>query len=212
MASTKTFGGREAVKIETVDSRGRRTFLHRALMSVGAVAAIGMIDGCEVAKNGNVTTITINVAKVKAYGTALVNAVATILSVAAIASAVGAPTVAIIETASAALEAALDSFASSAGSTVTVDYDTTSWKTLLDSIYSDAETLVADLDSAITGASTKVTSSALSTATTALDAAKTVLSAFQALLGITSARRAISPRRQGMTLDQALNVLHANAV
>ncbi|KXU99488.1 hypothetical protein AD929_15540 [Gluconobacter potus] len=186
----------------------RRGFLGTIL----AGSAIGMLGACTVTKSGNVTTITVNVAKVKAYGTALVNAVATILSVAAFASAIGTPTVTIIETASAALETALDSFASAAGSTVTVDYDTTSWKTLLNSIYSDAETLVAALDSAVTGASTKVTSSALSTATTALDAAKTVLSAFQALLGITSAKRAISPRRQGMTLDQALNVLHAKAV
>ncbi|GBQ69571.1 hypothetical protein AA103196_2250 [Ameyamaea chiangmaiensis NBRC 103196] len=178
----------------------RRCFL-RAL---AAGSAIGVLGACTVSTSGNVTTITVNVAKVKAYGTAGLNAVSTILSVAAIASAIGAPAVAGIEAASVALSASLAAFSTAAGSSVTVTYDNTSFKTAIDSVLADLKAVASDLAAAISGANTKVGSSALSTATTALDALQTVVSVFEGLLGVVSARRVGAT----MTEAQALAILH----
>ena len=174
------------------------------IKALAAGTAIGALGACTISKSGNVTTITVNVAKVKAYGTAGINAVSTVLSIAAVASAIGAPTVAIIETASAALEAALASFASVAGSSVTVSYDDTSTKTAINSVLADLQTVAADLSSALTGASEKVSDNVLSDAVTALSALKTVVSVFEGLLGV------VSLSEPSMTEAQALRILRVS--
>ena len=172
------------------------------LRGLVAGTAIGALGACTVSKSGNVTTITLNVAKVKAYGTAGINAVSTVLSIAAVASAIGTPTVAIIEAAAAALEASLTAFSSAAGSSVTVTYDSTSIKTAVNSVLADLQTVSSNLSAAVTGAETKVTSSVLSDAVTAINALKTVVSVFEGVLGV------VSLSEPAMTEDQALRVLH----
>lgn len=175
----------------------RRGFLKAAL----AGTTIGALGACTVTKNGNTTTITVNVAKVKAYGQAGINAVSTVLSITAVASAIGTPTIAVIETASTALSASLTAFASAAGSSVTVSYDSTSIKSAVNSVLADLQTVASDLSSAITGASSTVSSSILSDANTALSALKTVVSVFEGLLGVTSMSEPT------MTEAQALRIL-----
>lgn len=179
----------------------RRGFLGTIL----AGSAIGMLGACTVTKSGNVTIITVNVAKVKAYGQAGINAVSTVLSIAAVASAIGAPAVAVIETASVALSAALSAFSTAAGSSVTVNYDDTTMKSAINSVLADLQTVAADLSSAITGASSTVSSSVLSDANTALSALKTIVSVFEGILGV------VSMSEPAMTEAQALRILKVAA-
>lgn len=179
----------------------RRGFLG----ALAAGSALGVLGACTVTKNGSVTTITVDVAKVKAYGQAGLNAVSTILSIAAVASAIGAPAVSVINIASAALDASLTAFASAAGSSVTVSYDNATMKTRINSVLADLQTVASDLEAGLTGASSKVSSSVLSDATTALSALKTLVSVFEGVLGI------VSLADPAMTEAQALRVLGVTA-
>ena len=171
------------------------------IKALAAGTALGALGACTISRSGNVTTITVNVAKVKAYGTAGINAVSTVLSIAAIASAIGAPAVAIIETASKALEDALAAFSAKAGSSVTVTYDSTSFKTAINSVLSDLQTVAARLSDAVTGASEVLDDKIISTSLTAVNALQTVISVFEGLLGV------VSLSEPKMTEEQALKVL-----
>ena len=175
----------------------RRGFLG----ALAAGSALGVLGACTVTKNGKVTTITLNVAKVKAYGQAGLNAVDTILSIAAVATAIGAPAVAVINVADGALSAALTAFTSAAGSSITVSYDNANMKTRINSVLSALQVVATDLQAGLTGASAKVSSSILSDAMTALSALKTLVSVFEGLLGV------VSLAEPAMTEAQALRVL-----
>ena len=84
----------------------------RALLaSFSALTAAGILAACSTTTNSDgTTTVAISTAKIDAYAKVGVSAVATILSVAAVASALGAPSVALINAAAAALEAAIAGF------------------------------------------------------------------------------------------------------
>lgn len=180
----------QRVNLVAVDG-GRRRFLGRAFMSAAAIAAAAALPACTVTKNGEVTTLTLNVAAIKDYGQAGLNAVSTILSIAALASAIGAPTVAIINAGDTALGAALNAFSSAAGSTLTITYDDTNWKSRVDSVLSALGTVESDLSAAITGVETKIASTDLSNANTALSALGTIVSAFKGLLDSVAVRRPV---------------------
>ncbi|GCE89420.1 hypothetical protein MSKU15_1021 [Komagataeibacter diospyri] len=174
---------------------GRRRFLGMGLMTAAGIAAVASLSACSVSMTGNVTTVTINVAEIKDYGQAGLNAVSTVLSIAAIASAIGTPAVSIIGLADTALSTALTTFSDAAGSTLTISYDDTNWKSRVDSVLSALTKVESDLSAAITGVSTKVSSSNLSNANTALNALGTIISAFKALLDSVAARRNVGARR-----------------
>ncbi|OUJ16475.1 hypothetical protein [Acetobacter sp. DsW_063] len=171
-----------------------------ALRGLGALAAGTALAACTVTTSGNVTTITLNVAKITAYGQAGVNAAATIISLASGISAL-TPYLAAIEAAETALATALTAFSAAAGSSVTVSYDDTNWKTRVDSLLSDIESVSSTIAAAISGAGSSLSSTVKSDATTAANALATVVSLFEALLGSTSAARL------GMTEAQALKAL-----
>lgn len=197
---------------------GRRRFLGMGLLSAAGIAAAAMLPGCKSTTTGNVTTITINVAEIKDYGQAGLNAVTTVLSIAAVASAIGTPAVGIIGLADTALSTALTDFSTAAGSTLTITYDNTDWKTRVDSILSALTKVESDLSAAITGVSTKVSSTDLSNANTALNALATIVSAFKALLDSVAARRNVGARLSGSAaapsqaqVQQALQVLGVTA-
>ncbi|CAM2762100.1 hypothetical protein CFR75_05980 [Komagataeibacter xylinus] len=204
------------INLVAVDG-GRRRFLGRALMSAAAIAAATALPACTVTKNGDITTLTLNVAAIKDYGQAGLNAVSTILSIAALASAIGAPTVAIINAGDTALDAALNAFSSAAGSTLTITYDDTDWKSRVDSVLSALGTVEKDLSAAITGVETKVASTDLSNANTALNALATIVSAFKALLDSVAVRRPVgamasaTPAPSQAQVQQALRVLGVTA-
>lgn len=171
----------------------RRAFLRGSSALVAAAA----LTACKSTTTGNVTTITINVAEIKDYGQAGLNAVTTVLSIAAVASAIGTPAVGIIGLADTALSTALTDFSTAAGSTLTITYDDTNWRTRVDSILSALTKVESDLSAAITGVSTKVSNTDLSDANTALNALGTIVSAFKALLDSVATRRNVGARLSG---------------
>ncbi|WP_246495449.1 hypothetical protein [Ameyamaea chiangmaiensis] len=161
------------------------------------------IAGCTVTTNGSVTTITLNVKAIRTYGVAGLNAVSTVMSIAAVASAVGAPAAAVIAAADTALAGALNAFAAAAGNAVTITYDSTSFKTQVDSLLSALESVASDLSAAITGAGDAIPASARDTVSVVLAALSSVVSIFQGLLGMVS----VDAGRPSMPEAQALRTL-----
>ncbi|MCW4580988.1 hypothetical protein NO221_11370, partial [Gluconacetobacter entanii] len=112
---------------------------------------------------------------------------------------------------------ALTSFSTAAGSTLTITYDDTNWKSRVDSILSGLTTLQTDLTAAITGASTKVSSADLTNANTALSALGTVVSAFKGVLDSVAVRRNVGVMAAATVppskaqVQQALQVLGVTA-
>ena len=172
----------------------RRGFLG----ALAAGSALGVLGACTVTTNGSVTTITLNVAKVKAYGQAGLDAVSTVLDIAAVASAIGGPAVAAINVASAVLSASLNAFTAAAGSSLEVSYDNTSMKTRIDSVLADLKKVAAALGAGVDGAKTKVSSSILSNVSVAIGSLDTIISVFEGLLGVVSAHRATMSEAQAL--------------
>ena len=172
----------------------RRGFLG----ALAAGSALGVLGACTVTTNGSVTTITLNVAKVKAYGQAGLDSVSTILDITVVASAIGVPAVAAINVASAVLSASLNAFAAAAGSSLEVSYDNATMKARIDSVLADIKKVAAALGAGVDGAKSKVTSSVLSKVSIAIDSLDTVISLFEGLLGAVSTRRATMSEAQAL--------------
>ena len=175
----------------------RRSFLRSAAL-VGATA----LTACTVTTTNGVTTITLDVAKVKNYGQAGLNAAATVTSFLSSFPAL-APYALAIKAAETALSGALSAFSSAAGSTLTISYNDASWKTRVDSILSDLDTLAAAIESAIAGSGSVLSSSVLSNARTAYNALATLISVFKALLGVADAKAPVGSRLR-VTRDMVL--------
>ncbi|RFD18480.1 hypothetical protein DY926_16425 [Komagataeibacter melaceti] len=158
------------------------------LRAGGGMLAAGLLAACQVTKSGNVTTLTLNVAEIRDYAQAGLNAVSTVLGIGAVASGIGAAGVGVITAADTILSAALDSFCTAAGSTLAISYDDTNWKSRVDSILSALGGVENDLNAAITGVSGRVPGPDLSSASTALNALGTIVAAFRALLDSVGAR------------------------
>lgn len=176
----------------------RRSFIK--YLTVGS--SLGILGACTVTSSGNVMTVRLNVAKIKAYGDAGLNAVTTILSIGAVSSVIGSSSVAAIETARVALQNALTEFSNSAGSNVTITYDSTSFKSQINSILEGLQNVAALLGSALSRASSMTSGSILANASTTVSALKTVLSVFEGVLGIVSVSAPL------MTEEQAFRILH----
>jgi len=140
---------------------------------------------------------------VQNYGQAGLNAVATILSIGAFASVIGAPAVAVIDAADVALSGALSAFEAAAGKSLTITYDTSSPSSVVDSVLGALQTVAGDLQAAVKTANASLSDSDLSKATTVLAAVETVVSLFKGLLGVVS----VSAGRATMTEAQALRIL-----
>ncbi|MFT9253031.1 MAG: twin-arginine translocation signal domain-containing protein [Acetobacter okinawensis] len=180
-------------------SLSRRNFLRTSAL-LGATA----LTACTVSTSGSTTTVTLNTAKVKAYGQAGINAIATILSITVIASAMGTPAVALIETAGTALAASLTAFSGATNGTLTITYDDTNWKTKVDTILVDLNGVATALRSGLTAAQSTVTSKVIDTAIAVFNGLLTVLDAFMGVLGIslssvTDAQEATALKTLGVT-------------
>ncbi|MFT8463113.1 twin-arginine translocation signal domain-containing protein [Acetobacter persici] len=160
--------------------QSRRNFLRTS----GLVVAAGALAACTVTTNGKTTTLTLNTAKVKAYGQAGINAVTTILSVTSIATAMGTPAVAAIEAAGVTLSASLTAFASETNGSLTVSYDNTSAKTRVDTLLVDLNAAAVALRAGLAAAQQTVTNGVINTAITTFNALLTVIDAFEGMLGI----------------------------
>ena len=161
-------------------------FSRRTLLAAFPLTAAGFLGACSISTSGTTTTVTIDTAEVDAYGKVGVNAVATVLSIAAVASVLGSGTVAIIEAASAALTVALAGFDSATSGQVTFTVDDTSALSAAKSVMTALGTLLSDLKSAVTSLSGKIGSNDLSNVNTAIAAAETASSLTEALLGLVS--------------------------
>lgn len=175
----------------------RRSFLRSAAL-VGAMA----LTACTVTTTNGVTTITLDVTKVKNYGQAGLNAAATVTSFLSSFPAL-APYALAITAAETALSGALSAFSSAAGSTLTISYNDATWKTRVDSILSDLDTLAAAIESALSGSGAALSSSVLSNARTAYNALATLISVFKALLGVSDAKAPVGSRMH-LTRDMVL--------
>jgi hypothetical protein len=175
----------------------RRSFLRSSAL-VGATA----LTACTVTTTNGVTTVTLDVAKVKNYGQAGLNAAATVTSFLSSFPAL-APYALAITAAETALSGALSAFSTAAGSTLTISYNDATWKTRVDSILSDLDTLAAAIESALAGSGAVLSSSVLSNARTAYNALATLISVFKALLGVSDAKAPVGSRMH-LTRDMVL--------
>lgn len=160
--------------------QSRRNFLR----SAGMVAAAGALTACTVTTSGKTTTLTLNTAKVKAYGQAGINAVTTILSITAVSTAMGTPAVAAIEAAGGALSVSLSAFATQTNGSLTVSYDNTDAKTRIDTLLVDLNNAAVALRAGLVAAQQTVTNSVVNTAIITFNAVLTVIDAFEGMLGI----------------------------
>ncbi|MBO1329232.1 hypothetical protein OQ496_12765 [Acetobacter suratthaniensis] len=172
----------------------------RALLRSSGLAGLGLLAACTVTTTHGVTTITLDVAKVKNYGQAGLNAATTVTSFLSTLP-VMAPYALAITAAETALSGALSAFSSAAGSTLTISYNDASWKTRVDSILSDLDTLSAAIESAIAGSGAALTAPALSNAKTVYGALATLISVFKALLGVADAK---APAASHMRVTRAM--------
>lgn len=178
------------------------TLSRRSLLRNTSLAGMAMLAACTVTTTNGVTTITLDVTKVKNYGQAGLNAAATVTSFLSTFPAM-APYALAITAAETALSGALSAFSSAAGSTLTISYNDASWKTRVDSILSDLDTLAAAIESAIAGSGSVLSSSVLSNARTAYNALATLISVFKALLGVSDAKAPVGTRTH-LTRDMVL--------
>lgn len=104
--------------------------------------------------------------------------------VTSIATAMGAPAVAAIETAGVTLSASLTAFAKETNGSLTVSYDNTSSKTRIDTLLADLNSAAVALRAGLVAAQKTVTSGVINTAITTFNALLTVIDAFEGMLGI----------------------------
>jgi hypothetical protein len=159
----------------------RRTMLMSGTAGIAAVFLVG----CTSTTVNGVTTVTLNVAKVNAYGQVVVSGVGTLLSIAAVVSLVGAPAVAIIQAGSVALSAALAAWNKASAGQVTVTFDGSSVGTAFTSVMAAVNTVINQTETALAAIPTvgvsATESSAISTAITLLNAMKTGYNFLQAM-------------------------------
>ncbi|NHN93874.1 hypothetical protein [Acetobacter sicerae] len=175
----------------------RRNLLRSSALGLAGAA----LAACTTTTSGGVTTITLDVTKVKNYGQAGLNAAAAVIAFSAQFPAISAYVPA-IQAAEIALSGALTAFSTAAGATLTISYNNTDWKTRVDSVLSDLSTVAGAIESAISGAGSALSASVLSDAKTALSALNTIISVFKGLLGVSAVRSSA-----GMTEAQALAAL-----
>lgn len=192
----------------------KNMFSRREALRLSAAAAItGVLPACTVINGKNTTTLVLNVAKIRAYAQAGLNAASTILSIPPVAAALGAGVAAAISAASEGVAAALNAFEAEAGDQVTIVYNSDSLKTKVDALLTELEKLSQSLAKALTSVSTELDDKTRADVTTALDALRTIVAIFEALLSGTIAVGAAYKNAQGqsMTEAQALATLHVTA-
>jgi hypothetical protein len=131
--------------------------------------------------------LALNVAKVDAYATVVVKGISTLLSIGAIATAIGAGAVPIIQAGAAALTQAIAAWDKASNGSATVSIDTGSFSALFTSILTDAENVFSQAQTAVTAVTTTVstgTTNALTTANTLLGAAETAVALLQSLVAV----------------------------
>ncbi|GAN83767.1 hypothetical protein F1645_16295 (plasmid) [Novacetimonas hansenii] len=164
----------DLVKIEAV--RGtRRNFLGFAFLSGLAVASLAALPGCSSSKDGNVTTITVNVSEIDTDGTAALNILKTVLAFTGLPLAVAD----VVDDAIDGVEAALATWDKYCSGKQTVVFDATSVPT-------EASSVIAALQNAATTIGNVATSEAATLGTTLTSKITSVSSDIASLAAIVS--------------------------
>lgn len=161
------------------------------------LAALLALGACTTSTTNGVNTVTLKVAAVDAWGSALTNGavlVATLPGIADSSSGVA------IQAVSTKLAADIAAFDATAGSAVSLTFDSTSTPAAIASLEADAETLLTAANVAIPN----VGAADLQIAKTYVAAIQTIVSLVKAAIATTAA----APAPGHMTEAQALAVLH----
>lgn len=182
------------------------TLSRRNLMRNTALAGMAALAACAVTTTNGVTTITLNVDKVKNYGQAGLNAAKTVINLLSGIPSL-APAMATLSDVEASLASALLSFTIGAGSSITINYNDANWKTRVDSILAGMDTVSGNIANAVLNSGSLIPTDILRDVRIAQSALATVVSLFRGILGVSSASRA----QTTMTEAQAIEVLHTMA-
>jgi hypothetical protein len=173
---------KEIPMCELSTTASRRAFLSAAGLSMAVAAA--SLAGCATTKSGTTTTISLDVAKVKAYGLAGINAANTVLSLLSFIPSLAVYT-APIKVVLTAINTDFTAFSTGAGSSVSVVYDDSSVKGVVDSLLTDLNRALTVLDSVLTSATADATipKDTLAKISTTVSALKTIVSVYGAMIG-----------------------------
>ena len=177
----------------------------RAFLRASCILASGFpLAACSTTTTGHVTTITLNVAEVEDYGTAILSFATTALTIPFVATAMGPASVTLAGTVIAGLKSALESFRTAAGTSTSVTYDDSSVKAAFDSLLSDVTQIDTLVIQTITGTSVTATGSVVSDARTAAGAAATLIALLRAMVDSATAMMRPPPPGRGAiaTIDR----------
>jgi hypothetical protein len=168
-----------------------------------AAAATAALSGCgaiSTTTTGGVTTLTINVAQLNAWGQAFSNGAKLISGLPGI---LGTPAGLAIFAITTAAASDLAAFNVAAGGSVSLKFDRTSIPAAVQSLANDGQTLLTDS----VGALGNVATTAMTTAQTYVSAVQALVSLFQAALGVApvAAMRGATPMSEAHALA-TLNV------
>ncbi|MDE2342903.1 MAG: hypothetical protein KGL63_05840 [Betaproteobacteria bacterium] len=172
----------------------RRSLLRASALTFPAIA----LAACTISTVNGVTTLTISVAQVVAWGTAFDNVAKTVAGLPGIPAAVSASATALAIT----IASNLAAFHKAAGSNVNLTFDRTSVPAVINSLLADGKTLLADLQGVLTG----VAQADAAMVQEYINAISTLVSVFEAALGSVAAKVAIKAGTVPMTEGAALLV------
>lgn len=164
----------------------RRSLLRASALAVPALGLAGCASLFTVTTTDGVTTLTVNLAKLAQYATALKNGVTTLFSVPAIAAALGAATVALVTTAVGDLAAQVTALSAADKGATSLVFTTTSVPAALTAFQTDAVTIASNTAIVFTTLGSTVGADIMTT----IDAFNTIVALAEAVLPTPAARLA----------------------
>jgi hypothetical protein len=155
--------------------------------------------GCAATTVNGVTTVTLNLATLQDYATAVKNGVATLLSIPVISAAIGAAKIAVINTVVADMAAQVAALNTTNHGAATLTFTATSVPAALTAFETDAKAIMADVVVVATSLSASLASNIITT----VDALQTILALGAAVSG------GVGTALPAMSGPQALKILGA---
>lgn len=174
----------------------------RQLLNVSALALpAAALAACTTTTSGGVTTLTIDTAKVDADGSAIITALASLLATPSLAILLGANAV-IADAALAAAKLALAQFDTATNGSLSVSVDTTKAISLVNSLLSDAQTILAVVQPVVP----KLPGATAAMATNYINAILTLIPFVQAAVDLSLAAQPAKGVKLMMTEAAALKI------
>lgn len=174
----------------------RRNLLRATALALPAIA----LAGCVASTANGVTTITLNLATLDAYATAVENGATTLLGISLISAALGSPKVVLIKALIAGVVASIAALDAANHGGTSLSFTTASIPAALTALQTDASTIFADIETVATSLGGSLASNVVTT----VEALQTIVSL---LVALTST--AVGAVKTPMTGSQALQVLGA---